>query len=135
MNFAIASFQILAPAALDAAKSIAARIVKSLGGRGVFGVDLMVRGDEVYFSDITARPFEKIGMEHSPPLSAEAVQVLEQSRRKRKSIGNGWLFLSPEDSSGSQVGSAHRIEPGSLERRRNAPRRVSRSVTAKTPTA
>ncbi|MGB6209595.1 formate-dependent phosphoribosylglycinamide formyltransferase [Mycobacterium sp.] len=50
--------QDLSSAALDAAKSIAARIVKSLGGRGVFGVELMVRGDEVYFSDVTARPFE-----------------------------------------------------------------------------
>ncbi|MGA8545257.1 MAG: ATP-grasp domain-containing protein, partial [Mycobacterium sp.] len=50
--------QNLSNAALDAAKSIAARIVKSLGGRGVFGVELMIRGDEVYFSDVTARPFE-----------------------------------------------------------------------------
>jgi phosphoribosylglycinamide formyltransferase 2 len=45
-------------AALDAAKSIAARVVKALGGRGVFGVELMVRGDEVYFNDVTVRPFE-----------------------------------------------------------------------------
>jgi phosphoribosylglycinamide formyltransferase 2 len=50
--------QDLSDAALDAAKSIAARIVKSLGGRGLFGVELMVRGDEVYFSEVTARPFE-----------------------------------------------------------------------------
>ena len=32
---------------------------------------------------------DKIGMEHSPPLSEEAVRVLEQSRRKRGSIGDG----------------------------------------------
>jgi phosphoribosylglycinamide formyltransferase 2 len=50
--------QDLSPAALDAAKSIAARVVKALGGRGLFGVELMVRGDEVYFSGVTARPFE-----------------------------------------------------------------------------
>jgi phosphoribosylglycinamide formyltransferase 2 len=50
--------QDLSALALDAAKSIAARVVKALGGRGVFGVELMVRGDEVYFSDVTARPFE-----------------------------------------------------------------------------
>jgi phosphoribosylglycinamide formyltransferase 2 len=50
--------QDMTPAALDAGRSIAARMVKALGGRGVFGVELMVRGDEVYFSDITARPFE-----------------------------------------------------------------------------
>ncbi|MFZ1164532.1 formate-dependent phosphoribosylglycinamide formyltransferase [Mycobacterium sp.] len=50
--------QDMTPAALDAARSIAARIVKALGGRGVFAVEVMVRGDEVYFSDVTARPFE-----------------------------------------------------------------------------
>ena len=33
--------------AVDAAKSVAARIVKALGGRGVFGVELMINGDEV----------------------------------------------------------------------------------------
>ena len=32
-------------AALDAARSIAARIVHSLGGRGVFAVELLVHGD------------------------------------------------------------------------------------------
>ena len=46
------------PAALDAAKSIAARIVNSLGGRGVFGVELLVRGDEVYFADVRTRPHD-----------------------------------------------------------------------------
>lgn len=46
----------LSPAALDAAKSIAARIVNSLGGRGVFAVELLVRGDEVYFSGVRPRP-------------------------------------------------------------------------------
>jgi phosphoribosylglycinamide formyltransferase 2 len=50
--------QDLSPAAQDAARSIAARVVKALGGRGLFGVELMIRGDEVYFSDVTARPFE-----------------------------------------------------------------------------
>jgi phosphoribosylglycinamide formyltransferase 2 len=50
--------QQLSPAALDAAKSIAARIVNSLGGRGVFGVELLVRGDEVYFSDVRPRPHD-----------------------------------------------------------------------------
>ncbi|WNG88225.1 formate-dependent phosphoribosylglycinamide formyltransferase [Mycobacterium sp. ITM-2016-00317] len=47
--------QRLSPIALDSAKSIAARIVNSLGGRGVFAVELLVRGDEVYFSDVRPR--------------------------------------------------------------------------------
>lgn len=45
-------------AALDAAKSIAARVVRWFGGRGLFGIDLLVRGDEVYFSGATARPYD-----------------------------------------------------------------------------
>lgn len=48
----------LNPSALDAAKSIAARIVNSLGGRGVFAVELLVRGDEVYFAGVRPRPVD-----------------------------------------------------------------------------
>jgi phosphoribosylglycinamide formyltransferase 2 len=48
----------LSMAALDAARSIAARIVHSLGGRGLFAVELLVRGDEVYFATVDPQPFE-----------------------------------------------------------------------------
>ncbi|BBX64865.1 phosphoribosylglycinamide formyltransferase 2 [Mycobacterium saskatchewanense] len=48
--------QPMSAAAMDSARSIAARIVKALGGRGVFGVELMINGDEVYFADVSARP-------------------------------------------------------------------------------
>lgn len=48
--------QPLLPAALEAARSVAARIVTSLGGRGVFGVELLVRGDEVYFAGVRVGP-------------------------------------------------------------------------------
>jgi phosphoribosylglycinamide formyltransferase 2 len=50
--------QQMSPAALDAAKSIGARIVNSLGGRGVFGVEMLVRGDEVYFDNVRPRPHD-----------------------------------------------------------------------------
>jgi phosphoribosylglycinamide formyltransferase 2 len=50
--------QQLSPAALDAAKSIGARIVNSLGGRGAFGVEVLVRGDEVYFDNVRPRPYD-----------------------------------------------------------------------------
>lgn len=50
--------QQMPPAALDSAKSIAARIVNSLGGRGVFGVELLVQGEDVYFSDVRVRPHD-----------------------------------------------------------------------------
>lgn len=42
--------------ALDAARSIAARIVNSLGGRGVFAVELLLRDAEVYFATVRALP-------------------------------------------------------------------------------
>ncbi len=48
--------QKMSAAALDAAKSIAARTVKALGGRGIFGIELMINGDEVYFAGVTAGP-------------------------------------------------------------------------------
>jgi phosphoribosylglycinamide formyltransferase 2 len=48
--------QKVSTAAMDAAKSVAARIVKAVGGRGVFGVELMINGDEVYFADLAAYP-------------------------------------------------------------------------------
>lgn len=44
--------------ALDAAKSIAARVARALGGRGLFGVDLLVYGDEVYFAGVSVRPYD-----------------------------------------------------------------------------
>lgn len=47
--------QQLTTAALGSARSIAARIVNALGGRGVYGVELLIRGDEVYFADVSAR--------------------------------------------------------------------------------
>lgn len=50
--------QQMTDAARDAARSIAARIVNALGGRGVHGVELLVKGDEVYFVDVTARPHD-----------------------------------------------------------------------------
>ncbi|OBA89564.1 phosphoribosylglycinamide formyltransferase 2 [Mycobacteriaceae bacterium 1482268.1] len=50
--------QQMSAAALDAAKSIAARIVNALGGRGLFGVELLVHGDEVYFSDVRTGPHD-----------------------------------------------------------------------------
>lgn len=44
--------------ALDNARSIAARITGELGGRGVFGVELFVKGDDVYFSEVSPRPHD-----------------------------------------------------------------------------
>ena len=44
--------------ALAAAKDIAAKVVNELGGRGIFGVEFFVKGDEVYFSELSPRPHD-----------------------------------------------------------------------------
>ena len=48
----------LTAVATDAARSIAARVTNALGGRGAFGVELFVAGDDVYFSEVSPRPHD-----------------------------------------------------------------------------
>jgi phosphoribosylglycinamide formyltransferase 2 len=40
------------------AQDIAKRITDGLGGRGLFGVEMFVKGDEVYFSEVSPRPHD-----------------------------------------------------------------------------
>ncbi|MEE4304395.1 MAG: formate-dependent phosphoribosylglycinamide formyltransferase, partial [Wenzhouxiangella sp.] len=40
------------------AEAIAGAVTDALGGRGVFGVELFVRGDEVWFSEVSPRPHD-----------------------------------------------------------------------------
>jgi len=44
--------------ALKRSKAIAQKITDGLGGRGLFGVELFVKGDEVYFSEVSPRPHD-----------------------------------------------------------------------------
>lgn len=44
--------------ALERAQEIARRITDNLGGQGVFGVELFIRGDEVLFSEVSPRPHD-----------------------------------------------------------------------------
>ncbi len=50
--------QAMTPAALDRAREIARAITGALGGHGIFGVELFVRGDEVIFSEVSPRPHD-----------------------------------------------------------------------------
>ena len=44
--------------ALQAAQDMAKKVTDALGGRGVFGVELFVKGDEVIFSEVSPRPHD-----------------------------------------------------------------------------
>jgi phosphoribosylglycinamide formyltransferase 2 len=43
---------------LERAREIAGRVTGALGGRGIFGVELFVRGDDVIFSEVSPRPHD-----------------------------------------------------------------------------
>jgi len=50
--------QPMSPAALELAKTMARQVTDALGGRGLFGVELFVKGDEVWFSEVSPRPHD-----------------------------------------------------------------------------
>jgi phosphoribosylglycinamide formyltransferase 2 len=83
--------QKMSSAALDASKSIAARIVKALGGRGVFGVDLMINGDEVYFADVTARPQQSAWV----TLRSQRLSVFDLQARTILGLPVDTMMISP----------------------------------------
>jgi phosphoribosylglycinamide formyltransferase 2 len=47
-----------AHAALERARQIAKAITDDLGGQGLFGVELFVKGDQVWFSEVSPRPHD-----------------------------------------------------------------------------
>jgi phosphoribosylglycinamide formyltransferase 2 len=48
----------MTPAALQKSRDIAGAITGNLGGRGIFGVELFVKGDAVWFSEVSPRPHD-----------------------------------------------------------------------------
>jgi phosphoribosylglycinamide formyltransferase 2 len=50
--------QVMASAALKNAQNIAKTITDALGGLGLFGVELFVKGDQVWFSEVSPRPHD-----------------------------------------------------------------------------
>jgi phosphoribosylglycinamide formyltransferase 2 len=50
--------QPMSEAALERAQQIAGEVTANLGGCGLFGVELFIRGDEVWFSEVSPRPHD-----------------------------------------------------------------------------
>ena len=50
--------QTMSAPALALAQDIARRVTENLGGRGLFGVELFVKGDQVWFSEVSPRPHD-----------------------------------------------------------------------------
>jgi phosphoribosylglycinamide formyltransferase 2 len=68
--------QAMSAQALERSQEIAAEVTAALGGFGLFGVELFVRGDDVWFSEVSPRPHDT-GMVTliSQPLSEFALHV------------------------------------------------------------
>ncbi|MDO9054683.1 MAG: formate-dependent phosphoribosylglycinamide formyltransferase [Gallionella sp.] len=50
--------QPMSPLALQRARDIAEKVTRDLGGLGLFGVELFIKGDEVWFSEVSPRPHD-----------------------------------------------------------------------------
>ncbi|BCT88730.1 phosphoribosylglycinamide formyltransferase 2 [Acinetobacter variabilis] len=50
--------QPMSPAALEESKRIANKVTTALGGCGIFGVELFIKGDKVWFSEVSPRPHD-----------------------------------------------------------------------------
>ena len=50
--------QPMTPEAIAKAQDIAGKITGALGGRGIFGVELFIKGDQVIFSEVSPRPHD-----------------------------------------------------------------------------
>ena len=50
--------QVMSPGALEKSRAYARAVTENLGGRGIFGVELFIRGDDVWFSEVSPRPHD-----------------------------------------------------------------------------
>lgn len=50
--------QAMSDIALQKAKDVGTKITDALGGNGLFGVELFIKGDDVYFSEVSPRPHD-----------------------------------------------------------------------------
>ena len=48
----------MSPLALQRSRDIARKVTDELGGLGIFGVELFVKGDQVWFSEVSPRPHD-----------------------------------------------------------------------------
>ena len=71
--------QAMSAAALASAQDIAGKVTEALGGLGVFGVELFVKGDQVWFSEVSPRP-------HDTGLVTLASQVMSEFALHARSI-------------------------------------------------
>jgi phosphoribosylglycinamide formyltransferase 2 len=88
--------QAMTPAALALAQDIARKVTDALGGLGVFGVELFVKGDQVWFSEVSPRP-------HDTGLVTLATQTMSEFALHARAILGLPVDVSQRDIGASAV--------------------------------
>jgi len=88
--------QAMTPAALATAQDIAGKVTDSLGGLGVFGVEMFVKGDHVWFSEVSPRP-------HDTGLVTLATQTMSEFALHARAILGLPVDVSQRDIGASAV--------------------------------
>jgi phosphoribosylglycinamide formyltransferase 2 len=88
--------QAMTPAALAVAQDIAGKVTDALGGLGVFGVELFVKGDQVWFSEVSPRP-------HDTGLVTLATQTMSEFALHARAILGLPVDVSQRDIGASAV--------------------------------
>lgn len=88
--------QAMTAAALSSAQDIAAKVTGALGGLGVFGVELFVKGDQVWFSEVSPRP-------HDTGLVTLATQTMSEFALHARAILGLPVDVSQRDIGASAV--------------------------------
>ncbi len=88
--------QTMSPAALASARDIGLRVTEALGGLGVFGVELFVKGDQVWFSEVSPRP-------HDTGLVTLATQTMSEFALHARAILGLPVDVSQRDIGASAV--------------------------------
>lgn len=102
--------QPMSDAALAESRRIAGAVTAALGGRGIFGVELFVKGDQVWFSEVSPRPHDTglvtlISQNLSEfGLHARAILGLPISAIRRHGFAASCALLVKGDSSAMRYG-------------------------------
>ena len=90
--------QRMTPLSLQRARDIAEKVTENLGGLGLFGVELFVKGDEVWFSEVSPRPHDT-GMvtmcsqvQNEFELHARAILGLPVNTALREPGASAWIY-------------------------------------------
>jgi phosphoribosylglycinamide formyltransferase 2 len=95
--------QPMTSAALTRAREIAEKVTDSLGGRGIFGVEMFVSGDHVWFSEVSPRPHDTgmvtmiTQMQSEFELHARAILGLPVSTEMRSPGASAVIYGALED--------------------------------------